>query len=959
MEKVCRAVLGLLSMLFFISCVSYIPEFSEEGVEDDDCQEVTVRFDLKGRSMTKSSIAPSEDSVNDLNLYAFCDGKLISQEYFEQGSQLELKLLYGHSYNLYALANMGQIEAPIDEEDFTQSCRYEIAEHCDIGQVLPMSWSSDGFIVDSWADRVTIDLERLVAKVVFSIDKTALKGLEINAVRLCQSAAVVWPFKYMDGSHVVGSDEVLDGDYASAEDLDILNDGGQVSFYVLENCHGDLLPGNDDPWAKVPDNIAEQSTLCTYLEVDCTFREGYFYSGDVTYRMYLGTDGLSNFDVRRNSLLNVLLYLTDDALREVSWRVDAEVSVNGGYANGWQSEGLHSVDNLYVGERFVYSVAIKDEMLAHVNGDVEALRLCVLDADGEMIGNQLFDCGGFVRVDYDEGLTYYDVDVLCCHPGEGVLGLIDDNDEILALFDDVLVQKPRLRPSDYPQYNWGDIVQADVGLLVLPINASARKFYVYLIDNDGYNLNVSDGCGFELSLFDLSCESDGVESQAENSLEFWPVGGENSNDGPLATVNARSVNDGCSSELNNALIRWIRNADTAELILKENNLGITGALEYCVENLPIELTLVDNGWAGYADCQLSMLVDNQSRLPVDVQCWQINTGNDDYNAIYRNEIVGLYGVEFIRNTYDYVCGSYPSESGPIYCSKTAFTAVESGAYPLWGLSTTNIRNALLYDYMGQEALSHHVDVQFDGGGYVPGLNIKDSLSDGSMQYEIIYGNDSGNDGWNNRGIWLYSAGKLLSKPGREFDFLQGVIPGSLSAISSGNMGHISVGYDANTQNLYAFVSTVDLVGVKFNAEIVVNASGYVQTTPNGTWGKKVDNYCTSKVSKQVKDISLSASPVAVDDGAIKEAMNAIYAQAFFDSYNSIGSANSYQHCAHPTSLEVSLRFSLSGDSAMRMIPITVSTPVTVHFYHTQEAVTYSVTVDTSKKINKMAFVTSL
>jgi hypothetical protein len=173
------------------------------------------------------------------------------------------------------------------------------------------------------------------------------------------------------------------------------------------------------------------------------------------------------------------------------------------------------------------------------------------------------------------------------------------------------------------------------------------------------------------------------------------------------------------------------------------------------------------------------------------------------------------------------------------------------------------------------------------------------------------------------------------------------------------MGHISVGYDANTQNLYAFVSTVDLVGLKFNAEIVVNASGYVQTTPNGTWGKKVDNYCTSKVSKQVKDISLSASPVAVDDGAIKEAMNAIYAQAFFDSYNSIGSANSYQHCAHPTSLEVSLRFSLSGDSAMRMIPITVSTPVTVHFYHTQEAVTYSVTVDTSKKINNMAFVTSL
>lgn len=959
MEKVRRVVLGLLSMLFFISCVSYIPEFSEEGVEDDACQEVTVRFDLKGRSMTKSSIAPSEDSVNDLNIYAFCDGKLISQEYFEQGSQLELKLLYGHSYNLYALANMGQIEAPIDEEDFTRSCIYEIAEHCDIGQVLPMSWSCDGFLVDSWSDRVMIDLERLVAKVVFSVDKAALKGLEINAVRLCQSAAVVWPFKYVDGSHVVGSDEVLDGDYASAEDLDILNDGGQVSFYVLENCHGNLLPGNDDPWAKVPDNIAEQSALCTYLEVDCTFREGYFYSGDVTYRMYLGTDGLSNFDVRRNSLLNVLLYLTDDALREVSWRVDAEVSVNRGYANGWQSEGLHSVDDLYVGERFVYSIALKDEVLDHVNGDVGALRLCVLDGEGEIIDNQLFDCGELVYVDYDNGLSCYDVDVLCCRPGEGNLGLLDGNDEVLALLDEVLVQKPRLRASDYPLYNWGDVVQTDVGLLVLPINAADRKFYVYLTDNDGYNLNVSDGCGFELSLFELSCTSNGVDSQAEGSLEFWSIRGENSNDGPLATVNARSVNAGDSSELNNALIRWIRNADTAELMLKENNLGITGVLEFCVENLPIKLTLVDNGWAGYADCQLSMLVDNQSRLPVDVQCWQINTGNDDYNAIYRNEIVGLYGVEFIRNTYDYVCGSYPSESGPIYCSKMAFTAAGSGVYPLWGLSTMNIRNALLYDYMGQDALSHHVDVQFRGGGYVPGLSMKDNLSDGSMEYEIIYGNDPDNDGWNNRGVWLYSAGRSVSKSGTEFDSLQGVTPGSLSAISSGNVGYISITYDANTRNMCASVSSADLAGVKLNAEIVINASGYVQTTPNGTWGKKVDNYCTSKVTKQMKDITLGTNSVVVDGNAVKEAMNAIYAQSFFDSYNSIGSSNSYQHCAHPTSLEVSLRFSLSDDSAMRMIPITVSSPAMVNFYHTQEAVTYSVTVNTSKKINKMAFVASL
>lgn len=957
MKIVNIVALTMLSVLFLWGCVSYMPEL-EALEERADIKEVTVRFDLRGQGITRSTISPDEEAINDLNLYAFCDGKLISSQYFEQDNKLELKLLFGHRYNLYALANMGKVVAPVDEEEFIRTCCYRITDHYDMDQFLPMSWSYEGFVVDSWADRITVYLERLVAKVCFSVDKTALKGLEVNSVRLCQSAAAVWPFKFSTGSYVTSSDDVLNGDCASAEDLSALNKGGDVAFYALENCYGDLLAGNTDPWAKVPDNITDKSSLCTYLEVDCTFKDGYFYSGDITYRMYLGTDGLSNFDVRGNSLIKVQLFLTDDALKKVSWRIDAEVSVNAGYAYGWQSEGLHYMDDLYVGERFVYSIALKEEVMSHINGDVETLRLCVLDDCGEIINNQPFECEGFVPVECDGELWYFDADVLCCHPGAGTLGLLDKNGDVLELFDDVLVQKPRIRTSDYPMYESGEEVQADVGLLVLPINDTARNFYVYLIDNDGYNLNSSYGCGFDLSLFDLECTIDGVEKQAESSLEFYAKEGESSNDGPWAVIHARSVNDGDSSELSSALVRWVRNATKAELILNEMNIGFTGKQEFCVENLPITLTLVDNGWAGYAGCQLSMIVDNQSNLPIDIQCWQINTGNDDYNAIYRNEILDLYGVEFTRKVYDYVCGSYPSGVRPIYCSKGSYKTSTSGVYPLWELSTTNIFNALLYDYMGQDALSHHVDVQFEGGGYISCLDIKDSLSDGSMKYEIIYGNDPDNDGWNNRGIWLYSAGKLVSKPGSEFDALYGVTPVSLNAISGGNMGHINVLYDADKQSLCASVSAAGLAGVKLSAEVVVNASGYVQTTPNGTWGKKVDNYCTAKVSKLVNDITLSTSSVVVDGGALKEAMNAIYAQTFFDSYNSIGSSNSYQHSAHPISLEVSLRFSLSGDSSMRMIPIAVSSPPTISFHHTQENVTYSVSVTTSEKINKMAVVTT-
>ena len=76
----------------------------------------------------------------------------------------------------------------------------------------------------------------------------------------------------------------------------------------------------------------------------------------------------------------------------------------------------------------------------------------------------------------------------------------------------------------------------------------------------------------------------------------------------------------------------------------------------------------------------------------------------------------------------------------------------------------------------------------------------------------------------------------------------------------------------------------------------------------------------------------------------------IYAQTFFDSYNSIGSSNSYQHSAHPISLEVSLRFSLSGVSSMRMIPIAVSSPPTISFHHTQFPTHPGYQLDLSQRI---------
>ena len=942
-----------IALLLLVGCVPGLDEF-EAAIEagPDQGQTVSVRFDVGKVRSLKSSISPREDVVENLNLYAFCDGKLVVSEYFEMDSRISLKLLYGQEYNLYALANVGQVESPVDESRFGECCVAIYGCMEDIGDLVPMAWKTEGFVVGSPADRVSVCLDRLISKIIFSVDKTELKGLEINSVRLCQSPLKVWPFRNEDGSFVEDAGDVSDGDYASDDDLDMLNSGQSICFYMLENCQGKLLDGNSDPWQKVPENISAKSGLCTYLELGCTFRPGYFYSGDITYRLYLGQDSFSDFNIRRNTVLNVTFFLTDDALGRVSWRVEADVDVNGGYVGGWLSRGLHGIDDLYMGEKFVYTLEMEQEMMEHLDWDAGNATLCSLGADGNE--NAIMEFGALRYMGASDGNYHFEVDGLCRAAGEGVLCLKDCNGKNLAVLDDVLVQKPQLLVSEFEYVDPGATVEGMRGVAQYTINGPGAWMHVYAVDNDCYNLNSSESVGFDLSLFNLQHRYAGIDGEIGESLDFDIVEGEEGCDGPLLSSLVRSINKGTYYPVSERLMEAVSSNEIGLIWWYDEDAGISADAEFCVDNMVIALRLVDNGWAGYADTQLSLLIDNPSMLPINVNCWQLNQAKDGYNAVSRNEIVDQYLVTFSRDVYDYVCGSYSQVQLPMYCSHFTFDTDKSGNFPLLGIDTYTIYNALLYDYMTQNALYHQIDVSFANGMPIYGLTISNELSDGSMEYGEVYGSS----GWNDRGIWLYSANRLRSNPRSDFDSLIGVTPKSLQEISSG-MGRISVSFNSGSKNFCACVSEAELAGLQLNTEIVIKASGYVQTTPNGTWGKKVDNYCSAQVSKEVTDVVLGQDVVYIDGNAVKEAMNAIYAKTFTDSKNLIGSSDSYAHRAHPTSLEISLRFSLSGSSASMMVPISVSSPSSVSFYHTQEGVNYSVSIKTTKKTNRVGIVDML
>lgn len=278
-------------------------------------------------SGSKSAFAPDEDALSSLYLYIYKEGKLdkevdVSAEELSRG-EISLSLDVGQVYDVYALANAPSIHAPADESGMELLCvGAESAAALESG-VVPMAGRCMGVRASGKGGHAAgvceLLLERLAGRLDFVIDRSSLDGvsIDVRSVRIRQSAADVRPFASFSEAQ-----SVYDGDYASEEDVMRLNAGGKVSFYMLENARGVLLPGNVDHWAKVPASIPSESALCTYLEVCAVYRAPGILGENLTYRLYLGEDNCSDFTVGRNKVNTLTLIPTGEGAFRSSWKVE-------------------------------------------------------------------------------------------------------------------------------------------------------------------------------------------------------------------------------------------------------------------------------------------------------------------------------------------------------------------------------------------------------------------------------------------------------------------------------------------------------------------------------------------------------------------------------------------------------------------------------------------------------------
>lgn len=321
-----------------MTCAAVVMAGCQQSVDvphhhpEDECGESTVRIIAMTEAPdTKTTFSWDDSHINDLQIIVTEeDGKLAGSIYTQSISDIDFRGVIGTTYEIRAVANVGHEIEGASLSDFLEK-RLEVS-HDDIeSHGMPMACSEPvRFTVTKKYDTVTLPLKRMLARIDFNIDRSRLthadneNGFVVRSVKVFNAINSYNPFAESN-RQTKGSTLDYSFDFASTGDLSDLNSELGISVYAFENMQGDLLVHNQDPWGKVPENIPG-SECCTYLEVEASYSAQGLSSENVTYRMYLGDNNTSNFDVRRNTIYRITLIPTEEEMdgHRASWKIDSQ-----------------------------------------------------------------------------------------------------------------------------------------------------------------------------------------------------------------------------------------------------------------------------------------------------------------------------------------------------------------------------------------------------------------------------------------------------------------------------------------------------------------------------------------------------------------------------------------------------------------------------------------------------------
>lgn len=256
-----------------------------------------------------------ENRVNSWAVGLYSSDGLVCSERGGSGTPLAvLEAPPGTGLQVFAVANVPDFDFPPTFEE----CRSHVFEFT--GESITENGvpACGEAVLDPGNGSVMVPMERMVAKIVLTIDRTRYRSFRVTAVSLHDTA--------LDsaGGAVAGYC-LRDFDYATDDELVMLDAGlsGSLEFICPENLKG-VRPEILVPSMKVS---SEAPPHASYLEVRGTVDGGVYGSGEMVYRFYLGSNNTSDFNVRRNHVYRVTLSLDESMMGDYAdggyWKVDS------------------------------------------------------------------------------------------------------------------------------------------------------------------------------------------------------------------------------------------------------------------------------------------------------------------------------------------------------------------------------------------------------------------------------------------------------------------------------------------------------------------------------------------------------------------------------------------------------------------------------------------------------------
>lgn len=674
----------------------------------------------------------------------YSSGRLECCESGYSDADMELQMRPGN-YNIYVIANMRGFEPPLNETDIQESM-YEVSSIGAFRYCVPMCWSGNIKVRSGVENTVEVNLERLVSKIDFIVNTGVLEGLKVTSVCLRQGANVIRPFM-PGGSRVLSKDETGDGDYASASDIEELYSGNSITFYAVENCQGVLLPGNTDPWEKIPRNLGDAAYLCSYIEMKCVWQEGADYEGEVTYRFYLGEDATSDFNIKRNSIHNLTLYLKEDSLDEVCWKIDSsQMQLVKWEVTSHFDKNFHGQKEFYITEDIRIDFQLDDAAISYWEDRDYNFSLAGVDADG----NVILDFRAPVK---GSGGAYYSIGTCMAEGDFDVVMINNETGNAVYTLNSGHIKVPSVVLGPEGEYS-EDKVQAFDQDVSLKVNGSSRDVCLYLVDDEGYNLNQGHyyGCNTDKCDWDMDLLNMDYNFSMLDRLTFTTEYGYSGNDSYLVKYNISFDNDGLDTQWNDKLTGSL-GEDVLSLNCCENTSGSSGNMSIGLrcDDITVTMKPVPDNLRSQFGTEFMYVVKNTSKLPFRIlgikenslyetpadkgDLWDLITGDiEDYISSYELVISKMGVTECSFDTS--AATSYVSGNEVWYAADD--DGVDQGSIPSQ-LSLFHVLKAeLVFDY------SSSPDI------------VASQVLDGSSTYVTLYGNE----GYRNVGMKFYSNGTL-------------------------------------------------------------------------------------------------------------------------------------------------------------------------------------------------------